>query len=283
LRTGWRGWLKVALVVAPAGALVALGLSWRPALAPIRPPSSGSFAPQQVARGAVLAKLGDCAVCHTREGGRPLAGGRALPTPFGTLYSTNLTPIRKPASAPGRPRPRRAMKDGVRGMCPPYPALPYEHFTHVSDADLDALYAYLMTRPAVRARRRKPPDLPLGFRPLLAGGNVVSPRRGNAEQSAPERGMEPRRHLAEGLAIAAPATRRATWPGAKSARGPMAGPCRRLACSATRRQQSGGAALDTERAVHIPANGHLLDHSAAGGPMGPVVESLPRRKATNGR
>jgi mono/diheme cytochrome c family protein len=118
-------------------------------------PAPGSFPAGMVERGAVLARLGDCAVCHTADGGRPLAGGRALATPFGTLYSDNLTP--DPDTGIGTWSAeafRRAMKDGVsRTGSHLYPALPYEHFTHVSDGDLDALYAFLMTRRPVRQRR----------------------------------------------------------------------------------------------------------------------------------
>ena len=67
-------------------------LVWRPAIAPIAPPAAGSFDPLLVARGRELALVGDCNVCHTRPDGAAFAGGRAIPTPFGTLYSSNITP-----------------------------------------------------------------------------------------------------------------------------------------------------------------------------------------------
>lgn len=51
-----------------------------------------SFDPQLLTRGAQLAAMGDCNVCHTAPGGKPYAGGRALKTPFGTIYGTNITP-----------------------------------------------------------------------------------------------------------------------------------------------------------------------------------------------
>jgi mono/diheme cytochrome c family protein len=129
---------------------LALALTWRPAIAPIPVPSASSFPPEQVVRGAVLAKLGDCTVCHTADGGRPLAGSRPLATPFGVLYSDNLTPDPETGIGQWSAKAfRRAMKDGVsRSGAHLYPALPYEHFTHVTDDDLDALYAFLMTRRA---------------------------------------------------------------------------------------------------------------------------------------
>ena len=65
-------------------------------LAPYRVPAGGAptvaAAPEQVARGEYLARLGNCAGCHTTRGGVPLSGGRAFPSQYGTLYSTNLTP-----------------------------------------------------------------------------------------------------------------------------------------------------------------------------------------------
>ena len=67
---------RYGVILILCAGLFALALTWRPAIAPIAVPSPGSFPPEQVARGAVLAKLGDCAVCHTADSGRPLAGGQ---------------------------------------------------------------------------------------------------------------------------------------------------------------------------------------------------------------
>jgi mono/diheme cytochrome c family protein len=67
-------------------------LAWRPAIAPIAPPAPQSFAPELVAKGEALAGGGYCAECHTVKGGQKFAGGYAMPTPFGVLYSTNITP-----------------------------------------------------------------------------------------------------------------------------------------------------------------------------------------------
>lgn len=125
--------------------------------------------------GAELAALGDCVVCHTAEHGAPFAGGRALDTPFGTLYSNNITPDRQTGiGAWSLDDFVRAMRRGVsRDGHLLYPAFPYPHFTHMTDADIGAIYAYLMSRDAVQASA--PANhlvFPLGFRPLLAVWNL---------------------------------------------------------------------------------------------------------------
>ncbi len=96
----WR--FALAGSVAGAFAIVA----WRPAIAPIAPPAANSFDPALVKRGAELAAIGDCDVCHTAPGGRAFAGGRGVPTPFGSIYSTNITPILRPESALNGRKPR---------------------------------------------------------------------------------------------------------------------------------------------------------------------------------
>ena len=156
-----------------AGAAV---LAWRPAIAGIAPPPPAAFPPDAVARGAALAAIGDCSVCHTVDGGRPYAGGRALPTPFGTVYVTNVTP--DPDTGIGRWSEaafRRAMRDGIdREGRHLYPALPYPHFTRATDEDITALYAFLMTREPVRAT--VPPNrlpFPLNVRATVAGWNLL--------------------------------------------------------------------------------------------------------------
>jgi mono/diheme cytochrome c family protein len=128
-------------------ALVIAGFGWasrHPEIAAADPPKS--FDRKLVARGELLAGLGACAVCHTREGGEPYAGGLALPTPFGTIYTTNITPDRETGiGAWSKEAFTRAMRDGVnRAGQNLYPAFPYDHFTRVTQEDLDAIYAYLM-------------------------------------------------------------------------------------------------------------------------------------------
>ncbi|KXU84212.1 cytochrome C [Paraburkholderia monticola] len=128
------------------------------------------------ARGAKLAALGDCITCHTATGGQPLAGGLPLQTPFGVIYSTNITPDQE--TGIGRwtlDEFTRAMRRGVsRDGHLLYPAFPYPHFTHMSDADIASLYAWLMSRDPVNARApHNALIFPLGFRPIIAGWNLL--------------------------------------------------------------------------------------------------------------
>ena len=129
------------------------GCASRESVPEVPPPARTSFDSARVARGAQLAALGNCASCHTAPGGKPYAGGRALKTPFGTVYGTNITP--EPDTGIGRWSEAafaRAMREGVdRAGRHLYPAFPYDHFTRLTDEDLGALYAFVMTRDPVRA------------------------------------------------------------------------------------------------------------------------------------
>jgi mono/diheme cytochrome c family protein len=69
-----------------------VGFSWRFALAVIAPPPASAFSVQLVQKGEVLAGVGNCAACHTTKGGAPYAGGLPIATPFGSVYSSNITP-----------------------------------------------------------------------------------------------------------------------------------------------------------------------------------------------
>jgi nicotinate dehydrogenase subunit B len=163
-----------ALCVAAIGIGAAV-LPWR-AIAPIARPDASVFSAATIARGAQLAALGDCAVCHTATNGAVNAGGRPIETPFGTIYATNITPdVETGIGAWSYPAFERAMREGIhRDGRHLYPAFPYPHFARTSDADLQALYAFLMAQPAVRAET---PDntlaFPFNLRPLMAGWNAL--------------------------------------------------------------------------------------------------------------
>ncbi|MGF6595476.1 nicotinate dehydrogenase subunit B [Paraburkholderia sp. GAS448] len=169
----WRFGLLGALAAGAAGLLGAMSLAPQP-IAPIAPPLAGAFAPDLVARGKVLAAAGDCAVCHTAHNGVPNAGGLPLDTPFGTVYSTNITPDAQTGIGNwSLDAFVRAMRQGIhRDGRHLYPAFPYTSFKNVSDDDLKALYAYLMSQTPVRSR---PPETKLAFpfsvRPLMAVWN----------------------------------------------------------------------------------------------------------------
>jgi mono/diheme cytochrome c family protein len=115
-----------------------------------------------VKRGEYLAKAADCMVCHTAPGGADYAGGLAFPLPFGTLYSTNITPDKDTGIGSYSDQDfldalrRGKRRDGARL----YPAMPYTSYTYITDADGLAIKAYLFSRPAVHATA---PDNTLAF------------------------------------------------------------------------------------------------------------------------
>nr|WP_298721224.1 cytochrome c [uncultured Steroidobacter sp.] len=117
-------------------------------------PSNASAPEDAVARGRYVATAANCASCHTSEQGQPYAGSRAFQTPFGTLYSTNITPDPETGIANWSEQDlARALREGVNPEgAHLYPAFPYTAYTKMSDADVSALYAYLRTIEPVQSR-----------------------------------------------------------------------------------------------------------------------------------
>jgi mono/diheme cytochrome c family protein len=142
------------LAVASLGLAGLLLLSRRPAIGPVERPAPERFSAESIAQGESLAAAGHCASCHTRPGGQPFAGGYGVNTPFGIIYGTNITPdsITGIGTWPLEAF-ERAMREGVaRDGSHLFPAFPYYAYTKLSENDVKALYAYLMTRPAVTGR-----------------------------------------------------------------------------------------------------------------------------------
>ena len=110
-----------------------------------------------VKRGEYLAKAADCMVCHTAPGGADYAGGLAFPLPFGTLYSTNITADKDTGIGNYSDQDfldavqRGVRKDGARL----YPAMPYTSYTFMTDADVLAIKAYLLSLPAVPRQNQR--------------------------------------------------------------------------------------------------------------------------------
>ena len=170
---------RIAIAVV---ALVSLGLlafsllSWRVAIAPIERPNPATFTAESVAKGAVLAAEGHCLSCHIRTGGQPFAGGYGVNTPFGIIYGSNITPDPKTGIGGWSLEAfTRAMREGIsRDGSHLFAAFPFNAYTELQDDDVKALYAYLMTRPAVSAT--VPPmtvPFPLSVRFLQEGWKIL--------------------------------------------------------------------------------------------------------------
>jgi mono/diheme cytochrome c family protein len=130
----------------------------------------------QLRRGQYLTAAGDCLSCHLREGGEPFAGGLGLNTPFGVIYTANITPDRDTGiGAWNSDQFYRAMHDGKgAGGEDLYPAFPYPWFRRVSREDDDAIFAYLKTLPAVRYTPPKNDlSFPLNFRSMVGAWNLL--------------------------------------------------------------------------------------------------------------
>lgn len=127
--------------------------------------------------GKYLATVGDCVACHTEQGGTPMAGGRALETPFGTVWSTNITPDLKTGigswsfGAFDRAMRKGVSRDGHRL----YPAMPYPSFAKIREPDMRALWAYLSKglAPVSKANRAAEMRFPFDFRLGLAYWNAL--------------------------------------------------------------------------------------------------------------
>ncbi len=163
-------------MAAAVGSMLVAAMPWRAAIAPVANVDTSIYSAAAIERGRLVAAAGDCLVCHTAEGGAPNAGGLGLDTPFGKIYTTNITPDKETGiGAWSYAAFERAMRQGIhRDGRHLYPAFPYTAFAKISDADMQSLYAYLMTQEPVR-NQVEPTKLPFPYnaRPLLAGWNVL--------------------------------------------------------------------------------------------------------------
>jgi mono/diheme cytochrome c family protein len=146
---------RVLIVLGAALALLlgAVLLAWpRAQYVPASSPQAWAATPQNIARGAYLAKAGDCAACHTARGGTAYAGGRAVDTPFGRVMAPNITPDHDTGiGAWSADEFWNALHNGIgRGGRLLYPAFPYPNYTKVTREDSDALFAWLRSLPPAR-------------------------------------------------------------------------------------------------------------------------------------
>ncbi len=125
---------------------------------------------EEIARGRYVMLAGDCLACHTNDGGKEFSGNRPIETPFGTIYSSNITPdIETGIGAWSEEQFYRSMHDGKRPDHQYlYPAMPYTYYRQLSRSDVNALFAYLKTVEPVHNEVKSPQLIwPLGWRRLM--------------------------------------------------------------------------------------------------------------------
>ena len=280
LSQGWRKrWQQVTGLALGVFALSAAIVGWRVAL-PTVSFNPANYSADMLQRGQQLAALGNCAGCHTAEDSMPNAGGRPMHTPFGTVFSTNLTPdVQTGIGAWSYQAFERAMRQGIsRDGHALYPVFPFTSFAKTSDADMMALYAWLMSQPAVTSHTPQAQmQWSLGWRPVMAlwNGLFHAPVQFQAQA---QRSAEWNRgaYLVDGLG--------------------HCGACHtpRNALGAERNEQSymQGAMVDgwqapalnqmnpspvpwsEEEFFRYLRHGHTQQHGTAAGPMGLVVRNL---------
>ncbi|PZP42700.1 MAG: aldehyde dehydrogenase [Azospirillum brasilense] len=264
-----------------AGALAAgtAMLPWRPAIAPIERPGSGVYSFATIERGRLAAAAGACNVCHVGANGMAFGGGRPLETPFGVVYASNISP--DPAAGIGAwsyAAFARAMREGVsRDGHFLYPAHPYTSFAKAGEADIQALYAYLMTQrasPAVAPVTSL--RFPFGIRSMMAGWNTLFLRAQRPED--PERGAEWNRgaELVEGLGHCSACHSPRNALGAERTGEPhlSGGFADDWYAPALNAASTSPVGWTWDAYYDYLRTGHSRDHGSAGGPMAQVIESF---------
>ncbi len=272
----------LALATGIVGLLAAL-VGGRPSIAPITVTASGNasiYSTVTLERGRQLAALGNCAICHTTAGGATNAGGLAMQTPFGTVYSTNLTPdVETGIGGWSQAAFQRAMREGIsRDGHYLYPAFPYTAYAKTSDDDITALYAHLMAQPAVAAVT--PPAqmrFPFNIRPLMAGWNALF-HDASPSQPEPTQSREWNRgaYLVNGLGHCGGCHT------PRNALGAERGGTAYLAGAMVDGWEAPALTVLSNAPVPWSADelyrylrhGHTLHHGIAAGPMAPVVREL---------
>ncbi|MCU1715752.1 cytochrome c [Pseudomonas sp. 5P_3.1_Bac2] len=156
-----------------------------------------------IEQGEYLARAGDCVACHTAKGGQPFAGGLPMETPIGTLYSTNITPDDTGIGQYSYEDFERAVRQGIgKDGSSLYPAMPYPSYAKVSDADMQALYAYFMHGVTPVQQSNQPSDIPwpLSMRwPLAIWRGLFAPEVQAVAASTQDPVLARGAYLVEGL------------------------------------------------------------------------------------
>lgn len=241
----------------------------------------------QIERGRYLVHAGGCLTCHTadRPDAIPLAGGRALPTPFGTFYGPNITP--DPVTGIGGWTDAdlgRALREGVApDGSNYYPVFPYPAYTGIEDADVAALGAYLRSLKPVR-QQATAHDLPwyLSSRLVMMGWNLFnfSPGRFTPDRSRDEawnRGAYLVRHLGHCGECHTPRNLLGGLDRSRELAGNPAGPDGEKIPDITQDQTTGIGQWSTDDIAFLLETGLLPDGDFAGSSMSPVIEDNTAR------
>jgi mono/diheme cytochrome c family protein len=262
-----------------AGVVAGFAVAWRPAIAAIDPPAASSFDAALVKRGRELAAIGNCNDCHTVRGGQAFAGGLPVPTPFGIIYSSNITPDADTGIGRWSETAfRRAMRSGIdREGQHLYPTFPYDHFTNVSDEDNQAIYAFLMTRQPVHApERANQLAFPLNQRVVVAGWKLLFLRSGTYQPDSSKSAEYNRgAYLVEGLAHCGACHTPRNALGAERATAQFAGgDVDNWSAYAINGQSPSPVPWNAEALFTYLRQGWQADHGVARGPMAEVVSNL---------
>jgi mono/diheme cytochrome c family protein len=239
-------------------------------------------------RGEYLTRAADCVVCHTVKGGEPFAGGRAFVLPFGTMYSTNITPDADTGIGAYTDADfLNAVHKGVgRGNVRLYPAMPYASYTYMSDADALAIKAYLFTlKPLHAPAPQNTLAFPFNQRSLMsiwsAMFNPDKRYEPNVERDAVwNRGA----YLAEAMGHCGECHTPRNLAFALNNRQKFAGAVQAgwRAYNITPDRSSGVGAWSDADMLHYLSTGHADGRGTASGPMGEAVdESLSHLKASD--
>jgi alcohol dehydrogenase (quinone), cytochrome c subunit len=164
MRPAWRRAAGMTAGVAAVGAIALAGLVGLTRWSDLHAGGAPTAAPgdaQAIARGAYLARVGDCAACHSVEGKAPYSGGLRMETPVGAIYTSNITPDREQGI--GRYTLAdfdRALRYGVAGGHTLYPAMPFSAYSSTTPEDVAALYAYFMAGVKADATANRANDIP---------------------------------------------------------------------------------------------------------------------------
>jgi mono/diheme cytochrome c family protein len=273
---------RILIAVCALGVVVAISAAcfffWPASIEAVQATQAQPTGSALVAKGEYLTRAADCAACHTAPGGKPFAGGRAFKLPFGSIYSTNITPDRETGIGQWSDEEFvRALHRGIgRNGEDLYPAFPYTAYALLSTDDVLAIRAYLSTvRPVSLRNTDNTLAFPFNQRYVLRAWKLLfMPTRQWEPSAAHDAAWNRGSYLAEALA--------------------HCGDChtpRNLMFATKRSRKYAGAVVDGWKAYNITSDsetgigawsdaeieqylssGHAPAHGSAGGGMGEAID-----------